>query len=182
MRTRSPVDGAAVAARPAVAARKPLKKRISRHHTNSRKKPMNQSLYHRILCSLGSEVGAKTLAALAGQRIYIPQKARLAKDHTLRRFLGSRTAEKICEQFSGEALDFPARPEPTPAKNTAQRCIALKDKGCRLNDIAQICGISRRRVLQILAQNRKQASPTSTLPTPRPKNTLANNFNNAPNG
>ena len=157
-----------MAARLGVAARKPLATRISKNNTNSRKKSkkaMNQSIYHRILLSLGSEVGAKTLAALAGQRIYIPQKARLAKDHTLRRFLGSRTAEKICDQFCGEAIDFPARPEPTPAKDTAQRCIALKEKGCRLNDIAQICGISRRRVLQILAQNRKQSSNSSNLPS-----------------
>ena len=170
-----------MAARSALATRKPLSTRVPQNNTNPRTKTMNHSIYRRILLSLGSEVGAKTLAALAGQRIYIPQKQRLAKDHTLRRFLGSRTAEKICEQFSGEALDFPARPEPTPAKHTAHRCITLKDKGCKLNDIAQICGISRRRVLQILAQHRQQT--TTALPSASPlpsNNTLTDTTSSCP--
>ena len=117
---------------------------------------MTMPIYHRLNKTLGAEICARALAALAGQRIYIPTKARLAKDHKLRRYLGSKVAEKLCENFSGEAIDFPARPEPTPAKNTAQKCVEIRKQGRELNEVALVCGISRRRVLQILASNKKQ--------------------------
>ncbi len=116
---------------------------------------MSESIHLRLNKTLGAETSARARAALAGQRIYIPTKKRLVKDHKLRRYLGSRVAEKLCESFSGEAIDFPARPEPTPAKNTTQQCIEMRKQGRELNELAMLCGISRRRVLQILASHKK---------------------------
>lgn len=118
---------------------------------------MPESLYRRLTQVLGPETSERAFAALAGQRIYVPKRPRaLAKDHKLRRFLGSGIAERLCQQFGGEAIDFPARPEPTPAKQTKSRALDLKAKGHPLNDIALLCGVSRRRVLQILAQNKAE--------------------------
>jgi len=107
--------------------------------------------FQRIRALIGDEEFRALCAKFRGQRLYVP--AKMGAHHPIAAVIGHTAAKKLAREFGGERL------EELPRPFSRRRLIAeLKRKKLTVEQIRQQAGCSRRRVQQVLAEIRDEAS------------------------
>jgi len=97
---------------------------------------------------IGEEAAAKLIASFGGTRLYVPHSP--CPDDALARVVGTEAALKLARMFGGERVELP---KPPPRRS---QILALRAAGRSVEEIARALSCTRRRVLQVLAQARRE--------------------------
>jgi hypothetical protein len=95
---------------------------------------------------IGDEAVSKLVETFGGARIYVPQT--VEPGDTLSGVIGAEAAAKLAQIFGGDRMEVPH-----PASRRT-RIIELHRKGVTVDAIALRVGCTRRRVFQVLAEER----------------------------
>ena len=106
---------------------------------------VKKSLLDILIEVVGYESAEKIIAEFGGARIWVP--VRSTPDAKLTRILGNGAASALCTRFGGDYLQIP---NTMTGDNIYQRIAELHRQGCKINDIAQAVGRSRRTVFRLL--------------------------------
>lgn len=99
---------------------------------------------------LGEAAARALFEELGGGRVYVPQRP--APEDRLSRLVGVEGAEKLARLYGGERLELPNPPL------RRRRIVSLRRQGTTIEGIARALGCTRRRVFQVLAEERRAAS------------------------
>jgi len=105
------------------------------------------------LTEIKEVAGAPAALALAahygGSSLYVPRTAKLG--HPLTQLLGREAAAALAASFGGDRIDIPKR-DAILRQFRFRNIQAAREKGATITALATQHGLSRRRVLQLLAQ------------------------------
>ncbi len=124
----------------------------------------NEALYKRELdwnklpaglVHLKNVAGQKAALALSeaygGGSVYVPR--RIKPNHPLLQLLGPESAARLAEHFGGDKLEVP-KVDAVHRQLRARSIRARRDAGVSIAALVSEFNLSRRRILQILAENR----------------------------
>lgn len=97
---------------------------------------------------LGSDALFRLSRTYGGASIYVPQKSKEA--HPLQQLLGCEAMDSLIAAYGGERLDVP-KLDPLFRQLRKQDIKQAREEGCDIASLASRHNLSRRRVLQILA-------------------------------
>lgn len=98
---------------------------------------------------IGEAAAQALIAELGGGRIYVPQRAR--PEDRLSGLVGLDAAQKLGRIYGGERLEIPNPPL------RRRKILDLRRRGASIEGIARELGCTRRRVFQVLAEERGAA-------------------------
>lgn len=99
--------------------------------------------------ALGAEGALALLATYGGANIYVPRK--IKQEHTLLQTLGPENAARLADAYGGERVDVP-KIDAIHRQLRKKDIVAARTQGESISDLAMRHRLSRRRVLQILAE------------------------------
>lgn len=104
------------------------------------------------LAQLKEVAGQKAALALSatygGGSVYVPRRFR--EDHPLLQLLGATSAARLAEHFGGDKLEVP-KPDAVHRQLRARSIKARREAGLSIAALVSEFNLSRRRILQILA-------------------------------
>ncbi|MGH7840164.1 MAG: hypothetical protein ACREQD_00375 [Candidatus Binataceae bacterium] len=103
-------------------------------------------MFEQLVAAVGEEAARKVVETFGGARLYVPQ-APQAGD-ALSRLVGPAAAARLAQVFGGDRVDVPNPP------SRRERIIELQRQGLSVGAIAWQLGCTRRRVFQVLAEQR----------------------------
>jgi Homeodomain-like domain len=115
---------------------------------------------------LGEAATLALIEELGGGRVYVPQRPQ--PEDRLSRLVGFEAAQKLGRMYGGERLELPNPPL------RRRKILDLRRRGASVEGIARELGCTRRRVFQVLAEERgaarARAEPTPSNAAPRLSN------------
>jgi hypothetical protein len=103
------------------------------------------------LRNIAGQKAALVLSAVyGGGSVYVPRRFR--PDHPLLMLLGAESAAKLAEHFGGDKLEVP-KPDAVHRQLRARSIKARRAEGTSVAALVSEFNLSRRRILQILADN-----------------------------
>lgn len=106
--------------------------------------------YYLARALIGEQAAAKMIAEFGGARIWVP--VRTTPESKLTQVLGGDAASALCARFGGQYLQVPST---RTDDNIRSRIAELHRQGCKINDIAQAVGRSRRTIFRELGRRHK---------------------------
>jgi hypothetical protein len=108
----------------------------------------------RLMEHIADQIGAEAALRLCGffggrgRAVYVPVKP--IPDHIIEKIIGPRAYADLCAAFPGESVPVPSI-DLEPLRN-AGRIWAVRDSGLSQGQLANLTGLSKQRIGQILAQ------------------------------
>ena len=103
----------------------------------------------------GPEAALALCSTYGGGSVYIPR--RLEPGHPLLRLLGAESAARLASYYGGDKLDVP-KADAVHRQHRAVEIMRQRSAGASISGLAALHGLSRRRILQILAENQGDPS------------------------
>jgi len=104
------------------------------------------SLFEELSAAVGEEAARKLVEAFGGARLYVPLSTASAEG--LNRVIGPAAAAQLVQTFGGDRVEVPRPP------SRRARIEGLRRQGLGVDAIALAAGCTRRRVFQVLAEQR----------------------------
>jgi len=104
------------------------------------------SLFEDLREAVGEEATRKLVEAFGGARLYVPLSTASAEE--LNRVIGAVAAAQLVRTFGGDRVEVPRPP------SRRARIHELRRRGLSIDAIALEAGCTRRRVFQVLAEQR----------------------------
>jgi Homeodomain-like domain len=104
------------------------------------------SMLGELAAAIGEEAAAQLVAAFGGTRLYVPHFPGPAE--ALSNAIGWEAARRLAQVYGGDRVDVP---NPTPRK---VRILEMRAAGFSVDAIARELGCTRRRVFQVMAEDR----------------------------
>jgi hypothetical protein len=102
-----------------------------------------------LITAAGEEAVEKLVAAFGGARLYVPQVPE--PEDPLSRVVGAEAAARLARVYGGDRVDIP---NPNMRRT---RIAEMRRAGLGVDAIAREVGCTRRRVFQVLAEERAEA-------------------------
>lgn len=100
-----------------------------------------------LIATIGDAAARKLVESFGGVRVYVPQLPE--PEDMLSRLIGVEAALKLAQVYGGERLELP---HPNSRRD---KILSLRRSGLSVDAIALEAGCTRRRVFQILADERR---------------------------